>query len=223
MKNKLYKLFFSIFVITFFSSHSYCQDQFNFDVTEVEILDNGNLFKGLKKGTITTNSGLIINSDKFEYNKIDNILKTKGNTEFNDSVKNIIINADEAIYYKNDEIIITNKNSKAINENGITIEADKFEYNKIDNILKTKGNTEFNDSVKNIIINADEAIYYKNDEIIITNKNSKAINENGITIEADKFEYNKIDNIFYASGNVVLEDPIKNYKFLQIKLLMKKI
>ena len=43
------------------------EEQFNFDITEIEILENGNLFKGIKRGTITSNNGIIINADYFEY------------------------------------------------------------------------------------------------------------------------------------------------------------
>ena len=44
-------------------------EQFSFDVTEIEILENGNIIKGLKKGTIKTIDGITINSNKFTYDK----------------------------------------------------------------------------------------------------------------------------------------------------------
>ena len=49
-------------------------EQFNFDVTELEILQNGEIIKGLKKGTVNTNDGIIINADTFVYEKLLNIL-----------------------------------------------------------------------------------------------------------------------------------------------------
>ena len=51
------------------------QEQFNFDVTQIDILENGNKFIGTKRGTITSNNGIIINADQFEYQKKLNILK----------------------------------------------------------------------------------------------------------------------------------------------------
>ena len=48
-------------------------EQFNFDVTEVEIKEDGNRFLGKKRGTATTNDGVLINADEFDYDKIKNI------------------------------------------------------------------------------------------------------------------------------------------------------
>ena len=72
MKNKFLKII-TIFVTLFLCSVTYSQEQFNFDITEIEILDEGNIFKGIKRGTVTTNNGVIIESNEFEYNKILNI------------------------------------------------------------------------------------------------------------------------------------------------------
>ena len=33
-------------------------EQFNFDITEIEILQNGDVIKGIKKGTINTSDGI---------------------------------------------------------------------------------------------------------------------------------------------------------------------
>jgi LPS-assembly protein len=41
-------------------------EQFNFDVTEVEIKEDGNRFLGKKKGTATTDKGMLINADEFD-------------------------------------------------------------------------------------------------------------------------------------------------------------
>ena len=62
-------------------------EQFNFDVTEVEIKEDGNRFLGKKRGTATTNDGILINADEFDYDKIKNILKIDGNIEFIDTKK----------------------------------------------------------------------------------------------------------------------------------------
>ena len=48
------------------SNHVIANEQFNFDVSEIEILDNGNKVIGSKRGKITTNDGVIISADKFE-------------------------------------------------------------------------------------------------------------------------------------------------------------
>ena len=45
---------------------------------------------------------------------------------------------------------------------------------------------------------------------------------NNIVITADKFQYNKNENILNANGNVKVEDKVQNYLILQKTLLIKK-
>ena len=68
MKNNIYKI---ILLLIFFltSLNATGQEQFNFSVTEIDILENGNKFIGSDRGVITSNDGIEINADKFEYNK----------------------------------------------------------------------------------------------------------------------------------------------------------
>ena len=46
MKNKFLIVIFTILVSIFISSKSFSSDQFSFDVTNIEISENGNVFKG---------------------------------------------------------------------------------------------------------------------------------------------------------------------------------
>ena len=97
---------------------------------------------------------------------------------------------------------------------GIIITADTFEYNKTSNILNAKGNVKIEDTIKKYFIFSDNIIYEKNQELILTQNNSRAIYSNGQTIDADNFEYNKISNILNANGNVRVEDKIEDYLIL---------
>ena len=89
-------------------------DQFNFNVTEAEILDNGNIFKGTKGGTATSNEGLSISADNFEYNKELNILNASGKVKIKDSTNDQIIFSEKIIYIKDEEKIITKGETRAI-------------------------------------------------------------------------------------------------------------
>ena len=168
MKNNKIKLIFFIFkffILLFLFSGS--AEEFNFDVTEVEITEKGNKFKGIKRGTITVDNGIIINADEFSYDKITNILKTKGKVKIFDKTNGYIIYSDEVTYYKNKEIFLSKGNSKAVNKE-TNIDADIFEYDKNQNILKAKYNVKIDDSKEEIIIFAEEIIYQKNQEQIFT-------------------------------------------------------
>ena len=89
MKNKnFYKLFFVIFISIFTTTNIY-GEEFQFDITEIEILNNGNLYKGFKRGTIKTNDGIIINADKFVYDKSTNVVNAEGKVEIEDKLNKI--------------------------------------------------------------------------------------------------------------------------------------
>ena len=116
MKNKFLPIIIFLLINKLFFFDVNSAEQFNFDITEIEILENGNIIKGVKKGTVNTNDGIVITADTFVYNKLLNILSAKGNVKFKDANKSLEIYSDNIIYDKNKEFINTNKNSKAIYE-----------------------------------------------------------------------------------------------------------
>ena len=112
MKNNFKKIFFLVILSFYIFSYSNSNEVFNFDVTEIEITENGNKFVGLKKGRITTNDGIIIDANSFEYDKKLNILKAAGNIKIEDTINNYVILTENLTYLKNQEIISTQKNSR---------------------------------------------------------------------------------------------------------------
>ena len=78
----------------------YALEQFNFNITEIQILENGNKFKGLKRGEIQADNDIIIIADEFEYDKKLNILKAKGKVEILDKINNLNLYTDRIIYEK---------------------------------------------------------------------------------------------------------------------------
>ena len=204
MKNKLKNYISILFCFFLFHKTVSANEPFVFNMTEIEIIENGNQINGYKGGTATSEDGSTISAQNFFYNKLTNILETSGNVKYIDKEKNIIITADKAIYLKNDEKIYTTGNSKAVNQNNI-ITASSLEYNKIKNIFKAKKKVVVNDLEKETTIYADEITYLKNDEKVYTNGNSKAVNENN-TITALSLKYDKIKNVFEAKKNAVVTD-----------------
>ena len=61
MKNNIIKLIIIFCIIVNFPS-TLAQEQFNFSITEIEIFEKGNKFRGLKRGTITTNNGISLDA-----------------------------------------------------------------------------------------------------------------------------------------------------------------
>ena len=113
-------------------------DDFIFKVTEIEVSDSGNKYKGINGGTITSKDNLKIISDTFEYDKSTNIIEAYGNVLIVDKTKNITIETNKVFYLKNEEIIFTEGKSKAIDGNGLIITADdEFRFNRLKNILSS--------------------------------------------------------------------------------------
>ena len=215
MKNKLYHIFL-IFIFNFyFNFDAHSADQFNFDITELEIIEEGNKFIGKKGGIATSEDGTIIKAKNFEYDKIKNILVAFGNVEIFDEKENITIKSRKITYFKNKELVFTYGKSKAISD-GVIIDADNFEYNKISNIINANGNVKIDNIDENYLIYTNDATYFKNKELFLTKGQSKAINE-GIVIDADNFEYNKIKNVMFANSNVKIKDTINDYLILAKK------
>ena len=81
MKNNKIILFLIILSI-FFNQTKIRADEFNFETSEIQILDKGNLLKAEKGGKVLTNDNVQIIADEFEYNKTKSSLIAKGNIKF---------------------------------------------------------------------------------------------------------------------------------------------
>ena len=197
MKNKFkiilyFTLCFNIVFFTYVKSN----EQFNFDVTEIEITNEGNYYKGLKRGIASTNDGnTIIKADTFDYNKITNILKASGNVIVDDLKKGIIITSKNITYFKNNEKIFTEGNSKATYD-GTKIIANKFDYDIKKNVLIANENVKVDDTIKNNIVYAEKITYLKNEEKILTTGTTEGI----LNL---KYKFNSQNIIIYRNKNLV--------------------
>ena len=222
MKNKIFNfitiLIFSVFII----GNTNSAEQFNFDVTEIEIVEKGNLFIGQKRGTITTNEGLIIIGNEFEYNKSKNILNVKGDVSLENRKDNIILYSDKITYLKNDEIIFTTGNSQAIYEN-ITINSETFKYEKNLNILNASGKVEVIDKVKDQKIFAEKIIYKKNQEIISTSGKTEAIIESKYNLLSEDVTLIRNQSKLNSKKETIVKDKFSTiYKLDNFQYLINK-
>ncbi len=189
MKNKFYKFCLISFLFLFcFKANSV--EQFNFNITEIEILENGNKFKGIKRGEISTVDGIVIIADEFLYNKKLNILDAKGNVEIRDNINNYLISTNKIKYLKNENLILTYEKSSASNlKDRFSIDAKNFEYDLSNNKLSAVGNVVLKDELNNFTLNTDKIIYFKNDEKYLTKGKTKALVQS-------KYDFNSKDLIF---------------------------
>ena len=192
MKNNFLLKLTMIFVYLFICNAN-SQENFNFDVTEIEILEKGNLFIGSKRGKIETDDGVILYANEFEYNKIKNTLKAKGDIKIIDNINKNTIYTDNITYFKNDNLIITNGNSKIVNTNdNLEINAEIFEYHKSINKLIAKNKVIAEDKLRNYKIYSNKITYLKDREKIFTEDETKILIEN-------RYEFNSKDVVFFKN------------------------
>ena len=106
MKNK-FIAFFLVILFTISNFSRVLGEEFIFEISDLEITENGNIYKGNNRGTIRTDSQLKLISDNFEYLKEINRLEANGDVQLFDLNNNITINAQQIFYFKNEEKIFT--------------------------------------------------------------------------------------------------------------------
>ena len=202
MKNKFIYIFIYILINLFFTSNLNSKDIFSFNVTEIQITQDGNLFKGYNGGEAFTNDGVSITAENFEYNKITNILIAKKNVRLVDKKKNIIINAEKISYLKNEEKVFAIGNVKLVDKNkNIIIKTDEISYLKNKEKIFAKGDVQLEDKTKDIFVNANQISYLKNEGKIVADGNVVLIDKSkDITINTIKITYLKNINKIYSEG-----------------------
>ena len=204
MKNNFLIFVLAILIAIWSLTYSIAEEQFKFNVTEIEISNDGNLIIGSKGGKAETYDGHEITAKKFVYNKSKNILNVYGNIKFLDKNNNLLIFSDKATYFKNKEKIFTYGNSKAISQNNV-ITSKNFSLDIVENILVAENRVKFFYKKDGTKILSDKAIYQKINDIFFTFGNSKAINENN-TITAEDFKFDRKQNVITANGQVKYVD-----------------
>ena len=197
MKNKFIKIL-VILVLQLNFFNLVASDEFNFEISNIEILENGNLYKGNDRGKITTDEQIEITSNNFEYLKKTNKLKSYGNVQLKDKENNITINAEIIFYLKDEEKIYTVGKTLINVSNEYSIEGYDLTLLKNEMILLSDKKTTIFDNFSNIY-KLDKFEYSINQEIlkgkkieVITNsdsgKSDKYFFENGfLNLKENKF------------------------------------
>ena len=134
MKNKFILL---LIISNLFFFNVYSDDQINFDVSEIEILDGGNKIIGKNRGTISTNNGITIEADKFEFSKIKNILNAQGNVKIKDEINNYNFSSQNILYLKNKERIEIKGKSEALIDSTFKFQAENIIILRNDMIISS--------------------------------------------------------------------------------------
>ena len=202
-------LYISLLIFLALTSHAKSNNpnQFNFNVTEIEILNNGNLIKGLKRGTINTDNGITIKADEFIYDKIKNILNAYGNIVIEDTITKKLISSEEATYFKNIEKFSLLKNvliKDKIKQRFISAqEATYFQNTENFNV---KIDVFIDDKIKNQNLYADEVSYSKKDETYKTIGSSRILIKNKYQINSKNITYSIKEDKINSNYKTTIKD-----------------
>ena len=224
MKNSITKIILIIIISLSLFEYSF-GDDFDFNVTEIQVSNNGDIIKGFKGGTVTSDNDIIIKADFFEYNKITKLLIAEGNVKFIDSNEKIIIESNKAFYEKDKEKIYTIGKSKASNSANIVVLADKFfTYNKLTTLLEANGNVLVDDKERKIKIKTERFFYLKNEEKFFTEGETKVFIEKKYIIDTKNLVFLLDKNLLSSEEKTALEDTIRNniYKLVDFEYLTNK-
>jgi LPS-assembly protein len=142
-----------------------------------------------------------------------NIITAIGDPKFIEPNK-IIITADRFVYNKKSLILEAYGNVNAFDlTNNMTLESSFAEYHRLDEELYTKGSSRFTDP-KQLIITADEFIYFKKTSLIKAEGNVKAFDLiKDVNMEANFAEYYKLEKKLYTFGETTA--IIQNSYFIE--------
>jgi len=219
MKNKFITIFL-IFIFNLSFLSFVVAEEFNFNTTELQITESGNIIRGINGGVVTTkNNEIVITADNFKYNKLTKILEAEGKVKVIDKIADVIIESNKIFYLKNKEKIYTIGKSKALNGVDIQIDADQyFRYNKLTSLLEAKGNVKLDDRNKNIIIYSNEIFYLKSKEKISTLGKTNVNVEDKYDIEGYDLTLLRNEMILFSDKKATINDNYLNiYKLDQFQ------
>ena len=110
----------------------------------------------------------------------------------------------------NDGNLLVGKNGVKITSESQTIEADNFEYNKIDLHLKLLGQIKIIDTLKNIIITGDKIDYFENLDKFFAEGNVRVEVNDKYTIDSSDLTYLKVEEHFFSKNKSIFKDAIGN-------------
>ena len=210
MKNKILKIILILFLNLVFTTKA-MTDDFIFNVSELEIIENGNIYKGINGGKITTDNGIEITSNTFKYNKLTSLLETNGNVILFDRIKNITIKSEQIFYLKNKELAYTLGESNAVSDDGIEINSNEFfKYNKLNSIFEAKGNVKIIDKTKNLLIEAEQIFYFKNEDKFSTKGKTNVNIEDKYFIDSENLIFFRKDTLLTSKKKTTVADTFDN-------------
>ena len=153
-----FKIFLYVFITFCFVFSKSLSEDFFFEGTEIEILNNGEKLRSNKGVKITSSNDIIITAEEFEYDKKKNELLLNGSVLFEDKANQTIIKTQKIKYIKKIEKIISYNLTELEIENKIFFKTKDLIYFKNSNEIKSSFYTKIEDNFGNKFI-TDEFVF----------------------------------------------------------------
>ncbi len=209
MKNKILLTLF-LYLNFFFIGLSSAQDQFNFDISEIEILENGNKIIGSKRGKVSTGDGFVIEADNFIYKKIDNILNANGDVIIIDIINDYKIYSNYITYEKNSEKIYTKGETKSEIGSRFTLESTDVVFFRDKKILSSNKDTSILDNDEQTHVKLKKFSFSIDEEILKGEKILVNLN----------FNLPQNDKLFFNNG--IFDFKKKSFVAKDVQINLKK-
>tara|TARA_B100001741_G_C16553295_1_gene600672 strand:- start:1133 stop:3604 length:2472 start_codon:yes stop_codon:yes gene_type:complete len=200
-----------ILIISFFIFCSAAiANTFKFETSNINILKEKNQIIAGKGKVFSSDNDMEISSDRFEYLKDLNILKSFGNGKALIKSKDLIIKFDKAIFDQNNSSIQATGNGEAlIKSKDLIIKFDNAIFDLKNSILQATGNIKINHTDNKFFIETERIIYEQLNDLI-NSKTKTILKDNFQNIYvADNFIF-EINKDLLKVTNLELKDKDNN-------------
>ena len=210
MKNKTLLIVLISLINFFLIKLTYAQDQFNFDVSEIEILEDGNKIIGSNRGKVLTGDGIIIEADNFIYIKNENVLNANGNVIIKDIINNYNIYSENIEYEKKYEKIFSKGKTKGEINSRFILNSSDVVFFRDKKILSSDKNTSIVDNDEQTYLELEKFSFAIEDELL---KGEKML---------VNLEYNLPQNDKFFFENGIFNFKKRSFVAQNIKINLKK-
>ena len=183
MKNK--KIFYSILFIIFYFNLNYLHaKQLTYEADEIEITQSGNLIEGKNNVEIKIDKHIVINAEKFKYDKQKKILILNNNVNYVDDKNKISLKTNEILYLESIDTIKSKLLTNLSYADKYFIKLREFEYFLNENEISSNKVVEINENNGNYFqflnfkFNLNSLIYYGEKFKHISNEQNEYFLEN---------------------------------------------
>ena len=144
------------------------------------------------------------NTSEIRITENGNITRTGPGSAYSKS-DNIKIDGQSFKFNKISSILNSTNAQVTLSKKNIKIKADELIYNQKFSTIRALGNVEIHDLINEVTIKTEEAIYKKNDKIIISNVKSTFTDNPGNNFTTEKFAYTLSDNLIKISNSKIID------------------